>query len=370
MGKLWKHLKTVGKHRKFVRKACFKMGLVWQGLTHDLSKYSIPELKMCKYWTGKGSPHQACREAIGYSPSWIHHYHKNKHHFQYWWDEDELGKLIPIKMPYKYMVESFCDMVGASKAYNPKGWTTSMVWTYWVTCCRGLRMMHPVSQKFVEQFLWLLSQNGEERFYAWYKKNRKWIKEAYEADDAIDAVLTAKGDYALPSPVCTSRAILIHSTDSNVGIFATSSFMSKIMERVAKAVDPELGKLYAKVNDAYVDGPESDKAKEWLASVNSLFEDETRFPDRDSDVYGFLFADPMEGMIGKDTCVKIMRLLSKDYECAYIGTTTIDGLPEFKRMLGDVARSDDPNAKVAWSPSLYSMQPTQSVAGDAEPHNA
>ena len=75
MGKLLKHLKTIRTHRKFVRKACFKMGLFWQGILHDLSKYSIEELKMCKYWTGKGSPHQACRDAIGYSPSWIHHYH-------------------------------------------------------------------------------------------------------------------------------------------------------------------------------------------------------------------------------------------------------------------------------------------------------
>ena len=127
MGKLSKHLKTVRTHRKYVRRMCWKMGLFWQGLLHDLSKYSITELKMCKYWTGKGSPHQACREVIGYSPSWIHHYHKNKHHFQYWWDEDEEGKIIPIKMPYKYVIESFCDMVGASKAYNAKEWCPESV---------------------------------------------------------------------------------------------------------------------------------------------------------------------------------------------------------------------------------------------------
>ena len=85
MKNLFKHLKTVHTHRKYVRKACWKMGLFWQGLLHDLSKYSITELKICNYYTGTKSPHQVCREMIGYSPSWIHHYRRNPHHYQYWW---------------------------------------------------------------------------------------------------------------------------------------------------------------------------------------------------------------------------------------------------------------------------------------------
>ena len=34
------HLRTVGRHRRLVRHYCLRLGLVWQGLTHDLSKYS------------------------------------------------------------------------------------------------------------------------------------------------------------------------------------------------------------------------------------------------------------------------------------------------------------------------------------------
>ena len=180
MGKLTKHLKTIRTHRKYVRKMCWKMGLFWQGLFHDLSKYSIPELKMCKYWTGKGSPHQACREAIGYSPSWIHHYHKNKHHFQYWWDEDELGQIIPIKMPYKYVIESFCDMVGASKAYNPKTWEPEKVWDYWINKCKGKRIMNIDSEYLVEKLIWNLKECGEKKFIENYKKQKAYLKKAYE----------------------------------------------------------------------------------------------------------------------------------------------------------------------------------------------
>ena len=40
----WGHLKTVHHHRALVRKYCFRLGLYWQGLTHDLSKYSLLSL--------------------------------------------------------------------------------------------------------------------------------------------------------------------------------------------------------------------------------------------------------------------------------------------------------------------------------------
>jgi hypothetical protein len=179
MGNLFKHLRTVHRHRKYVRKMCWKMGLFWQGLTHDLSKYSFVELSICKYYTGKKSPHQVCREKIGYSPSWNHHYHKNKHHFQFWWDEDEVGKIIPVKMPYKYVIESFCDMVGASKAYGGKDWKPDAVWNYWITKCKGKRIMNAESEYLVEKLIWNLYQMGEKHFLDWYKRSKAYLKAEY-----------------------------------------------------------------------------------------------------------------------------------------------------------------------------------------------
>ena len=185
MGKLLKHLKTIRIHRKYVRKMCFKMGIPWQGLVHDLSKYSPAELSICKYWTGKGSPHQAAREAIGYSPSWIHHYHKNKHHHMYWLDTDEYDKMIPIKMPYKYVIESLCDMVGASKAYNKEKFEPGLVWKYWVEKCRDYRPMHEESKYLLEKLIWNYYQMGEEDFLKWYKQAKKYLLEHYNEGDLI-----------------------------------------------------------------------------------------------------------------------------------------------------------------------------------------
>ena len=180
---LFKHLKTVRTHRKWVRKYCFKMGLYWQGLTHDLSKYSLIELKICKYYTGKGSPHQVAREKLGYSPSWIHHYHTNKHHHMFWIDEAETGEIIPMKMPYRFVLESLADMLGASKAYNPENWKPQMLLDYWEQKCLGKRIMHEDSVILLDCLIRQLVLDGEENFFEWYNDLEDWLKEKYETDD-------------------------------------------------------------------------------------------------------------------------------------------------------------------------------------------
>ena len=183
MKKLFKHLKTVRTHRKYVRKTCFKMGLFWQGLTHDLSKYSLTELKICKYYTGKGSPHQVAREELGYSPSWIHHYHTNKHHHMFWIDETETGEIIPMKMPYRFVIESLADMLGASKAYNTINWEPQMLLDYWEQKCLGKRIMHEDSVIFMDYLIRQLVLDGEENFFEWYIDLEGWLKEKYETGD-------------------------------------------------------------------------------------------------------------------------------------------------------------------------------------------
>lgn len=182
MNNFFKHLGTIHTHRKYVGRICRKMKIPLQGLVHDLSKYSIAELKICKYWTGTGSPHEACRRVIGYSPSWIHHYHRNKHHFQYFWDENEEGTIIPIQMPYKYLIESFCDMVGAGKAYLKDKWTIQSPWDYYMKMCKNKRIMNDKSIYLLEKLLWVLHEaNSEEDFYKWYKQAVKYLKRHYEA---------------------------------------------------------------------------------------------------------------------------------------------------------------------------------------------
>ena len=45
----WQHFCTVTRHRRLVRKNCFRVGLYWQGLTHDLSKFTPTEFRVGKF---------------------------------------------------------------------------------------------------------------------------------------------------------------------------------------------------------------------------------------------------------------------------------------------------------------------------------
>lgn len=180
MNKLIKHLRIVGIHRRYVRRLCFKMGLFAQGLLHDLSKYSPTELKICKYYVGDRSPHEVCREQTGGSVAWIHHYHKNKHHYQAWWDTNEADEIVPMKMPYKYVIEMFCDRVAACKAYQGKNFKKEAAWNYYMKKDAGHKVMHADTEYLLKKLLWNLHEMGEADFVKWYRKTKRVLKSLYD----------------------------------------------------------------------------------------------------------------------------------------------------------------------------------------------
>ena len=105
------HFKTVLEHKKLVMKGCFAVGLYFQGIVHDLSKFSPDEFIVgAKYYQGNRSPNNAEREERGYSSAWLHHKGRNKHHYEYWIDYSSQmkgGKVTkPVKMPLKYVARS------------------------------------------------------------------------------------------------------------------------------------------------------------------------------------------------------------------------------------------------------------------------
>lgn len=62
------HFKTITKHKILVAKGCFRLGLYYQGLMHDMSKYSPTEfLAGIRYYQGNASPNNAERLDKGYS---------------------------------------------------------------------------------------------------------------------------------------------------------------------------------------------------------------------------------------------------------------------------------------------------------------
>ena len=114
------HLRTINRHRHKVIAHCAKAGILWQGLRHDLSKYSPTEfIPGVKYFQGTRSPNEAERELNGYSLAWMHHKGRNRHHFEYWIDVDPVEKIYkPVKMPLRFLAEMFCDRDRKSTRLN------------------------------------------------------------------------------------------------------------------------------------------------------------------------------------------------------------------------------------------------------------
>lgn len=177
------HLITVGRHRRLVRKECFKLGLYWQGLTHDLSKYSWTELRIgAKYYRPDLSPHVGEREEYGYSTAWLHHKGRNKHHLEYWIDfayDREHGTarvMSGMEMPVKYVVEMFADRIAANKIYNANSYDDGAPWRYYEKR-RDVHLLHPNTRELLERLLLMLRDEGEAKTFDYIRrevlKNKK-----------------------------------------------------------------------------------------------------------------------------------------------------------------------------------------------------
>ena len=166
-----RHFITVTKHRMLVCEGCFKIGLYYQGLVHDLSKYSPTEFMVgVKYYQGHRSPNNAEREDIGYSSAWLHHKGRNKHHYEYWIDYNTRGEfpgedvLIPVEMPDKYLAEMVIDRIAASKVYEGKKYTDASPLKYFNSGIEAVPM-HPKTKQKLHRYLKYLAKNGEEKTF-------------------------------------------------------------------------------------------------------------------------------------------------------------------------------------------------------------
>lgn len=153
--KYWEHFKVITKHKYYVSMECFKRGLYWQGIVHDLSKYSPVEFfTSARYFQGNKSPIEAEKDALGYSIAWLNHKAKNKHHWIYWTDRKN-GKEIAVPMPEKYIQEMLCDYIGAGKAYSKDKWTKRSPLEYYENVDSKIMLLHPDTR---ERFEFLLKE--------------------------------------------------------------------------------------------------------------------------------------------------------------------------------------------------------------------
>ena len=180
--RLFGHFRTITKHRHKVIANCAKAGILWQGLRHDLSKYTPTEfVPGVKYYTGKRSPNEGEREEYGYSKAWMHHKGRNRHHYEYWVDystQSIEGGMAPVPMPRKYVAEMLMDRIAASKTYRGSAYKDSDPLAYYKNA-KEPPFMHIQTRRQLEHLLTMLAEEGEEKTFAYV---RRILKKGRRAD--------------------------------------------------------------------------------------------------------------------------------------------------------------------------------------------
>ena len=164
------HIGTIITHKRNVRRACFKMGIYYQGIFHDMSKFSPVEfIPSVHYYSGTFSPNASARVITGVSTSWLHHKGKNKHHFEYWTDySSKEPYIIGCRMPLRYVAEMVADRYAACVAYNGSNYSQSDAWIYYERGAKHL-VINDDTRAVLEAALIKMRDEGEEAAFEYMK---------------------------------------------------------------------------------------------------------------------------------------------------------------------------------------------------------
>jgi hypothetical protein len=112
VGKNVRYIRYIAMHKFYVFLECWKLGIPWRGIVHDLSKFHpaewIPYLHSFYGDEVEGDEKKLRREA--FDKAWLRHIHRNPHHWQHWvLQEDSCGASRPLPIPDVYLREMLAD---------------------------------------------------------------------------------------------------------------------------------------------------------------------------------------------------------------------------------------------------------------------
>lgn len=122
------YLSYVIRHKWYVMLECFKQGIYWQGLIHDISKFYPDEfIAYANHFYGNSIGIDTGRDKTGYYKptdtgdkkfdyAWLLHQKRNKHHWQWWCLPEDNGGIKVLDIPIIYRKEMLSDWRGAGKA--------------------------------------------------------------------------------------------------------------------------------------------------------------------------------------------------------------------------------------------------------------
>lgn len=159
-GEAVKHLRYLSyvlRHKWYVFVECCRLGIPWQGVTHDLSKCRPSEWFPYAnfFYGGRPSP----RDETGYYKptdtgdeafdfAWLLHQKRNRHHWQWWVLPEDNGGTKVLPMSSVSRREMLADWHGAGKA---QGTPDTVAW--WEKNREKMRL-HPETRAWVESQLY------------------------------------------------------------------------------------------------------------------------------------------------------------------------------------------------------------------------
>jgi hypothetical protein len=143
------HLRYAGyvlRHKWFVFRAGLKTKApLWRLVIHDWSKLTpaewTPYVRM--FYTDDGDPE-------AFDRAWLHHQHRNPHHWQAWLLREDDGPTKILPMPDDLVREMVADWMGAGRAITGR-WEVAN----WYAVNRHNIALHPDTEAFVDHLLGL-----------------------------------------------------------------------------------------------------------------------------------------------------------------------------------------------------------------------
>lgn len=151
-----RYLSYVVRHKYFVMVECWKMGLIWQGTSHDWHKFLPSEF--FPYVSQFGGGIKTGRDNTGYykptdtgnqrfEVAWLMHQKRALHHWQSWCVAVEGGVVKAYAIPLKYRKEMLADWKGAGRAQGKPD-----IFSWWLAN-NGKMTLHPETRAwFVNYF--------------------------------------------------------------------------------------------------------------------------------------------------------------------------------------------------------------------------
>lgn len=83
-----------------------------------------------------------------FNKAWLHHQHKNPHHWEHWLITNEDGESVPVEMEFRYVIEMICD-------WWSFGWTKGDLYELfsWYKVNSPKMLLHETTRSLVEDIL-------------------------------------------------------------------------------------------------------------------------------------------------------------------------------------------------------------------------